>query len=263
MNHIVASWLIMAVTAFTSFAQQDTSTSFSNVTDDTPKADPSQARKETTRLIVPDDFRWEIPIVSESNLPDFPLGRTNEFWIYTKAMFEAPPNSRLWFMLNIPCAGFVKDKLNWAVNCYFVPTNISDRLCRGNAVHLNSRDHSPEQDHCQKGYSFDYGYVLPPEENFKNHAPPISMLPFRIHGNLDDQTIVQIADTVRELVQRPTSLLRELVRGPISSMRLQEDGRVKVTTATSRAFLAGRGMEYILEKRDGAWIVVKTSHWVS
>mgnify|MGYP000892990729 CR=1 FL=1 len=103
MNHIVASWLIMAVTAFTSFAQQGTSTSFSNVTDDTPKADPSQARKETTRLIVPDDFRWEIPIVSESNLPDLPLGRTNEFWIYTKAMFEAPPNSPVVYAQHTLC----------------------------------------------------------------------------------------------------------------------------------------------------------------
>lgn len=282
MKHIISCLLIIAVTAVTSFAQRDTSGSLSDVTGDTPKVDQSQTRKEAICLTVPDDFRWVIPTISQSNLPDFPLGITNEFWIYTKAMSEAPPNSRLWFVLNIPCSGFVKAKLNWEVNCYFMPTNISGRLCRGSAVHLNSRDHSPEQRTYREGYSFDYWHVLPPDQGFTSNAPPTSMLPFTVNGNLDDHTIVQIADIMRELVRRPISsmrrneygqlrgdmqlrgdIMRDTDRGPILSMTLQEDGRVRVSTATSCAFLAGRGMIYILEKRDGDWIVVKTSHWVS
>jgi hypothetical protein len=215
-----------------------------------PKVGGSQTRKEAVYPTVPDDFLWEIPIISESCLPDAPLGRTNQFWIYTKAMSVAPSTSRLWFVLNIP--RMAPDKHDWEVNCYFMPTNISGRLCGGSFVHLDSRDHGPEKGNYWEVGLVDYSHVLPPDQGFTTNAPPTSLLPFMVAGNLDEHTIVQIADIVRKLAQ-----------GSILSMRLKEDGRIEVSTATSRAFLAGRGMIYVLEKKDDAWVVVKTLHWVS
>ena len=97
-----------------------------------------------------------------------------------------------------------------------------------------------------------YWHVLSSGDSFTNSLPSSPAMPFEVSGNLPDQEVVELVDMVRPKED-----------DPIADIRLQDDGRVVVMTATSRAFLAGRGKKLLFEKKNGKWVLVEECNWMS
>ena len=164
-----------------------------------------------------------------------------------------PPKTSIWFVLNIPGPGDAESEgRDWNVNVYFTPQQVSGRICKGRFISLASFSDNPERGDKRQPVLKNYWHVVSKGTTFTNSPPPSSALPFQIYGTLPERAVVELVD-----------LVRPKGGGPISSIEMQDDGRVYVRTATSRAPLAGRGKIFVYEKKDDRWVLVEELDWLS
>ena len=200
-------------------------------------------------------FEWAVPILHETFWPPAPLSKSVCYKIHRSAESVMPADARIWFVLSIPGPGANEsDTPNWNVNVYFSPQKASGRICKGKFFSMNSIFNNVplKENGLYKPSLQNYWHVLSSGDSFTNSLPSSPAMPFEVSGNLPDQEVVELVDMVRPKED-----------DPIADIRLQDDGRVVVMTATSRAFLAGRGKKLLFEKKNGKWVLVEECNWMS
>ncbi len=238
---IIVSAIVLTATCLSAHAQH--SETPLPATSDTERADSD----------VPTDFEWSVPTLHESDWKATSLSTSVWYWIHSRAVSVMPPKTRIWFILNIPGPGDAESEgRDWNVNVYFTPQEVSGRICKGRFISLLSFLDNPERGEKRQPELKDYWHVVSEGTAFTNSPPPSSALPFQIHGTLPERAVVELVDLVR-----PNG------GGPISSIEMQDDGRVYVRTATSRAPLAGRGKIFVFEKKNDSWVLVEELDWIS
>ena len=237
----IVSAIVLTATCLNAYAQQI----------ETPLPATSDTEREYSDVNA--DFDWSVPTLNESDWKATSLSTSVWHWIHRRAVSVMPPKTSIWFILNIPGPGDVEsDGHDWNVNVYFTPQEVSGRICKGRFINLNSFYDNPERGEKRQPELKDYWHVVSEGTTFTNSPPPSSALPFQIYGTLPERAVVELVD-----------LVRPKGGGPISSMEIQDDGRIYVTTATSRAGLAGRGKIFVFEKKNDRWVLVEELDWIS
>ena len=237
----IVSAIVLTATCLSAHAQQS----------ETPL--PATRDNERANSDVLTDFERSVPLLHESYWKTTSLSTSVYYWIHRRAVSVMPPKTRIWFILNIPGPGDAESEgRDWNVNVYFTPQEVAGRICKGRFISLASFSDNPERGEKRQPVLKDYWHVVSEGTTFTNSPPPSSALPFQIHGTLPEQAVVELVD-----------LARPKGGGSISSIEIQDDGRVYVRTATSRAPLAGRGKIFVFEKKNDRWVLVEELDWIS
>jgi len=237
----IVSAIVLTATCLSAHAQQS----------GTPLTATSDTERASSDVIA--DFECSVPTLHESDWKATSLSTSVWHWIHRRAVSVMPPKTSIWFILNIPGPGDVEsDGRDWNVNVYYTPQEVSGRICKGKFISLLSFMDNPERGEKRQPELKDYWHVVSEGTAFTNSPPPSSALPFQIYGTLPERAVVELVD-----------LVRPKGGGPISSIEIQDDGRIFVTTATSRAGLAGRGKIYVFEKKNDSWVLVDELDWIS